>query len=69
MRKRKQAEISLKESEDRLAFAAASTNIGIWRLDVVADEFWSTEHCRVMFGLTEQASPGLDAFLNAVPTL
>ena len=32
IRRRRQAELSLRDSEDRLAFAAASANIGIWRL-------------------------------------
>ena len=66
MRRRKQAEISLKESEDRLAFAAAAANIGIWRLDVATKDFWSTEHCRSILGLAEQTSLNLDTLLNAV---
>jgi len=51
IRKRRQAELSLKDSEDRLAFAAASTNIGIWRLDAATNNLWATDHCRSMFGL------------------
>ncbi len=66
MRKRKRAEISLKESEDRLAFAAAAANIGIWRLDVATKDFWSTEHCRSILGLADHASLNLDTLLNAV---
>jgi C4-dicarboxylate-specific signal transduction histidine kinase/ABC-type uncharacterized transport system substrate-binding protein len=66
MRKRKQAEISLKESEDRLAFAAAATNIGIWRLEVASNSFWSTEHCRSMFRLEPQVPLALDTLLDAV---
>ena len=66
MRKRKQAEISLKESEDRLAFAAAAANIGIWRLDVATNDFWSTEHCRSILGLADHDVPHLDTLLNAV---
>ena len=66
MRKRKQAEISLKESEDRLAFAAAAANIGIWHLDVATNDFWSTEHCRSILGLADHASLNLNTLLNAV---
>lgn len=66
IRKRKQAEISLKESEDRMAYAAASTNIGMWRLDIAAHRFWATEHCRWMFGVAEGAPATLELLLNAV---
>ena len=65
MRKRKQAEISLKESEDRLAFAAAAANIGIWRLDVATNDFWSTRHCRSILGLADKTPLNLDTLLNA----
>ncbi|MBT1514451.1 PAS domain-containing protein [Bradyrhizobium sp. SRL28] len=66
MRKRRQAELSLKESEDRLAFAAAAANIGIWRLDVATNEFWSTEYCRSILGLADQKPLNLDRVLSAV---
>ena len=51
VRRRKQAELSLRESEERLAFAAASANVGIWRLDLLTDDLWLTDHCRSMFDL------------------
>jgi PAS domain S-box-containing protein len=53
MRKRQQAERSLKESEERMAFAAASTNIGLWQIELPAGRLWTTEHCRRMFGRAE----------------
>ena len=51
VRRRRVAEISLKESEDRMALAAASTNVGFWRVDSPGG-LWVTEHCRFMFGLS-----------------
>jgi PAS domain S-box-containing protein len=65
-RKRRSAEKMLKESEDRMAFAAASTNIGLWRLDVASGRLWATEHCRQMFGITDDVSLSWDLFLEAV---
>jgi signal transduction histidine kinase len=53
MRKRQQAERSLKESEERMAFAAASTNIGLWQIELPAGRLWTTGHCRRMFGRRE----------------
>ena len=54
VRKRKAAEASLRESEERLAFAAASANVGIWRLDVSTGNFWITDHGRLMLGLRSE---------------
>jgi PAS domain S-box-containing protein len=51
MVRRRRAEASLKESEERMAFAAASSNTGLWQYDVVSRQLWSTDHCRSMFGL------------------
>ena len=64
--KRRQAESSLRESEDRIAYVAASTNTGLWHLDVAGDRGWATEHCRTMLGITPHAPFRLSAILGAV---
>jgi PAS domain S-box-containing protein len=51
IRKRRRAEAQLKASEERLGFAAASADIGLWQYDIAADFLWSSTHCRLMFGL------------------
>jgi C4-dicarboxylate-specific signal transduction histidine kinase len=66
MRKRREAERSLKESEDRMAFAAASTNIGLWRMELATGRLWATDHCRSMFGIALDAPLTWDAFLTAI---
>jgi signal transduction histidine kinase len=66
MRKRKEAERSLKESEDRMAFAAASTNIGLWRMDLATSRLWATDHCRSMFGISPGAALTWDEFFKAI---
>jgi PAS domain S-box-containing protein len=50
-RRRWLAEASLKESEERMTFTAASANVGLWQFDRTTNELWTTEHCRAMFGL------------------
>jgi PAS domain S-box-containing protein len=55
VRRRKQAELSLRESEERLALAAADANVGIWRLDLVTKDLWATDHCRAMLDITGAA--------------
>jgi C4-dicarboxylate-specific signal transduction histidine kinase len=66
IRKRRQAELSLKESEERLAFAAASVNIGLWRLDLGDNSLWATAHCRSMLGLPPDAPLTRESVLDAV---
>jgi signal transduction histidine kinase len=66
MRKRKDAERKLKESEDRMAFAAASTNVGLWRMELASGRLWATDHCRSMFGILPDAPLTWDEFCRAI---
>jgi PAS domain S-box-containing protein len=65
-RRRRQAEISLRESEERMTFTAASVNAGLWQFDRATDELWATEHCRSMFGLADDIPLTRETFLAAV---
>jgi PAS domain S-box-containing protein len=65
-RSRLRAENLLKESEERMTFAAAAANIGLWNFDRRRNELWATEHCRAMFGIAPDAQLTRDTFLAAV---
>lgn len=65
-RRRRQAEKSLSESEDRMTFTAASVNAGLWQFDRTTDELWATEHCRAMFGLAKDIPLTREAFIAAL---
>jgi PAS domain-containing protein len=65
-RKRQAVEKLLKESEDRMAFAAASSNIGIWRLEPDSGLLWATDHCRAMFGIPPGSLLTWERFRHAV---
>jgi len=65
-RRRQQAELSLKESEERMTFTAASANVGLWQFDRTTNELWATEHCRAMFGLAGDVPLTRDTFVDAV---
>lgn len=65
LRRRRQAERSLKESEDRMTFTAATANIGLWQFDRTTDELWTTDHCRTMFGLASDTLLTRETFLAA----
>jgi PAS domain S-box-containing protein len=65
-RRRLRAENLLKESEERMTFAAAAANIGLWQFDRDRNELWATEHCRSMFGIARDAPVTRNTFLSAV---
>ena len=65
-RRRQRAEDLLKDSEERMTFAAAAANIGLWQFDRDTDELWVTEHGRALFGLPSDAPLTREAILAAV---
>jgi C4-dicarboxylate-specific signal transduction histidine kinase len=65
-RRRHLAERLLKESEERMTFAAASVNLGLWQFDRRTGAFWATDHCRALFGLASNAPLTRDAIMNAI---
>src|SRR5215831_11097134 len=65
-RRRRAAEISLKEAEERMTFTAASANVGLWQFNRKTNELWTTEHCRAMFGLASDVPLTRDTFLAAI---
>jgi hypothetical protein len=65
-RRRRAAEISLKESEERMTFTAASANVGLWQFDRASNELWATEHCRALFAIRKGTPLTRDALLAAI---
>jgi PAS domain-containing protein len=64
--RRKKAEVCLRQSEERLALSAASTNIGLWQYEVPKRCLWTTEQSRAMFGLDAKSEANPEAFFRAV---
>jgi len=65
-RRRRRAEILLKESEQRMTLTAASANVGLWQYDQGANELWATDHCRSLFGLASDVPLTRETFLAAI---
>jgi signal transduction histidine kinase len=65
-RRKLHVEALLKTSEERMTFAAASANIGLWQFNRKTNELWATEHCRGLFSLTNDVPLTRDTFLAAV---
>jgi PAS domain S-box-containing protein len=62
----RRAEMTTRESEERMAFAAASANIGLWHFDGATRGLWMTEHCRSMLGLNADHPTTTDTILKLV---
>lgn len=65
-RRRQRAEELLRDSDDRMTFAAAAANIGLWQFDRNTEELWVTEHCRALFGLPPDTPLTREALLATV---
>jgi PAS domain S-box-containing protein len=65
-RRRRQAERSLKESEERMAFAAASTSTGFWQIETPEWSLWTSDHSRTLFGFPAEAKLTLELLIDRV---
>ncbi len=63
-RRRRLAERSLRESEQRMSLAADAANLGIWIRDFVGDEIWATEKWRELFGFEKSERLDMHCFLE-----
>ncbi|MGA8655046.1 MAG: PAS domain-containing protein [Chthoniobacterales bacterium] len=58
LRRRRLAESSLRDSEERMSLAAEAANLGMWVWDVMRDKVWMTDKGRTLFGFAPDT--GLD---------
>ena len=64
--RRVRAERSLDDTENRMAFAAISTNSGLWQLKAEDQPILATDYCRELFELPKNALLTLDGLLPIV---
>ncbi len=58
------SEAELRESEQRMALAAESANLGLWVWEIAPDQIWATPRCRAMFGFDPQQQLALADFTD-----
>ncbi len=63
---RKQSELALRESEQRLSLAAEAAEIGMWSLAVDKERFWASDRGREIFGYDHEAPITTKGFLKSV---
>lgn len=66
LRRRRRAELSLQQSEERLKLAADSASLGFWSLDKQGLNIWTTPESLQLFGLASDAILDLEGFLQLV---
>lgn len=64
--KRRRAERSLSESEDRVALVADAAQLGVWEIDTATNEVWVSEKMRDLFQITPGKGDDYAAFLERV---
>ena len=60
------AERRLRQDEERMAFVAATANVGMWQHKSKLDRFWATDHCRTMLGIQQRIPLTRESILNVV---
>jgi signal transduction histidine kinase/integral membrane sensor domain MASE1 len=56
----------LRQDEERMAFVAATAQVGLWQHNSHRDLFWATDHCRAMLGLPGNLPVTREAVLSVV---
>jgi PAS domain S-box-containing protein len=66
LRRRRQAEAFLRESEERLNLATTSAGAGLWAIDQTTRQIWLTDRARQLFGLSAAKAPDWENLLSAI---
>ena len=62
----RRAERTTRESEERISFAAASSNVGLWQYEIATGTFWATDYCWTLFGLSRSEPLDLDRLVSRI---
>ncbi len=62
----KHTERLTRESEERMSFATAAANVGIWHYNRRDASFWMTDHCRAMLGIGDGETVTRNSVLKAI---
>jgi PAS domain S-box-containing protein len=66
LRRRRQAETFLRESEERLNLATTSAGAGLWAIDPTTKQIWLTDRARQLFGLAAGEVSDWENLLSAI---
>src|SRR5260370_17003344 len=63
---RKEADESLRESEETISLAAQSANLGLWSRDMQTGKIWATERTRTLYDFPADAEVTFGQFLKSM---
>ena len=66
LRRRRQVEAFLRESEERLNLATTSSGAGLWAIDRTSRQIWLTERARQLFGPLGGKAPDWENPLSVI---
>jgi PAS domain S-box-containing protein len=66
LRRRRAAEASVRENEQRMRLAVDTANFGIWMRDLAENEIWASDKWRELFGFTSSERLDLERLLQRV---
>ena len=66
LRRRRQAEAFLRESQERLNLATTSAGAGLWAFEQATRQMWLTDRARQLFGLPAGKAPDWENLLSAI---
>ncbi|MEP0909183.1 PAS domain S-box protein [Leptolyngbya subtilissima ST-M1] len=66
MTERKQAEVALRQSEDRLRMALESAQLGTWDWNLITNQLTWDAGCKAMFGLPPEAESSVEVFFEGL---
>jgi signal transduction histidine kinase/integral membrane sensor domain MASE1 len=65
----RRAETTIREREERISFAAATSGVGLWQYEFATGSLWVTESCRALLDLPSEAPLDLNILLSrALPS-
>jgi signal transduction histidine kinase/integral membrane sensor domain MASE1 len=62
----RRAERTTRDSEERISFAAAASNVGLWQYEFATGAFWATNYCRTLFALSPGEPLTLDRLVSRI---
>ena len=62
----RRAERTTRDSEERISFAAAASNVGLWQYEFATGAFWATDYCRTLFALSAGEPLTLDRLVSRI---
>jgi PAS domain S-box-containing protein len=62
----RRAETTIREREERISFAAATSGVGLWQYEFATDSLWVTESCRALLDLPAEITLDLNVLLSRV---